>query len=130
MCFQAMLKRLQSAKPTKDLQRDKLLTSYNSHMIAGVAMSDSHPQAGGGKMRSPYSGASAGVTNRSTKTDPGGELGINGGAGGGAAKHRTRPSSAKSTASSVRPSSAKSSVSTASAARQHRYTRPKWEDGW
>ena len=41
--LQAMLKRLENAKATTTLRKDKLLTDFNNHTMAGVSMGVVHP---------------------------------------------------------------------------------------
>jgi hypothetical protein len=115
-----MLKRLQTTKATKDLQRDKLLTNYNTTMIAGHQLAGVHPTASSSKLN-PYQSRSA--TNLgSAASEFGGR--------------RTRPGSAKSTTSTMsvrsvrsRPQSGKRQAAAAAGAGAAG-GRPEWESGW
>ena len=117
--LQAMLKRLQTTKATKDLQRDKLLTNYNSTMIAGHSLAGVHQAPGTSKLHSPYE-------SQSMTSLGGSELGVS---------KRPRPGSAKSSASSTVSMRSTRSAPTRrtrpqSGKRGAPAGRPEWESGW
>ncbi len=118
--FQAMLKRLEGAKATTTLRKDKLLNEFNNQRMAGVPMGAVHPLARGRR-------SSAGLRSPSPYGDqPRSRSGMSdvssvrsGSTAGG------RPQSAKSV---QRPQSGKRSRP--QSAKMVPSSRPDWESGW
>ncbi len=133
-----MLKRLESAKATTGLRKDKLHDDFNNHMIAGVPLGSMHPiesKKRSFRTPSPYddtlSRGSGTYSKGSMMSDTssvlsGSTLKSTGG--------RQRPQSAKVnqvtrplSGKKTRPLSAKSSTTTKS---DFISNRPDWEAGW
>ncbi len=131
--FQAMLKRLENAKATTTLRKDKLLNEYNNQKLAGVSMGAVHPlerrkKRTGFRSPSPYgltASDTASIRSTSTLRSTSTRMSTDYEDGGGG----RRPQSAKSTGD-ARPLSAKKTQQRPRSAKLAPASRPDWESGW
>ena len=122
-----MLKRLEGAKATTTLTKDKLLNDFNNHTMAGVTMGTVHPlerKKKGYRSPSPYSEYARSKSSMMSDTS---SLKSSSTWKSSVDSRSMRPQSAKVT-SNQRPLSGKKTRP--QSAKMANSTRAEWESGW
>ena len=128
MFLQAMLKRLENAKATTSLRKDKLINDFNNHKMAGISMGTVHPlerKKRGFRTPSPY--GDYGTRSRSSMMSDTSSIRSSSTWKSSADGRPARPQSAK-LSSTQRPLSGKKTRP--QSAKMTTSSRPEWESGW
>ena len=127
--LQAMLKRLENAKATTYLRKDKLLNDFNNHKMAGIPVGTVHPlerKKRGFRTSSPY--GECGTRSRSSVMSDTSSIRSSSTWKSSVDGRPARPQSAK-VSSTQRPLSGKKTRRPQSA-KMTTSSRPEWESGW
>ncbi len=121
-----MLKRIQSARPCRDVARDDLLRDYNNQILFGCSVAAAHPiqRHASSPYEAAYSSRFEGLKGSSSVSAAAGTVGRT--RPQSAQVRGTRPLSATQAAHKKRPVSAKTGKGTTSGYG----SKPAWESGW